>query len=67
MTTLGRVAGRVLPSVPVPPLLDGASRTVGSAAGRLARAAGLTRRRVWSRNGRHHIEVHGVCQDGGDR
>ncbi|MFJ6196885.1 HAD-IC family P-type ATPase [Micromonospora sp. NPDC092111] len=65
MTTLGRVAGRVLP--PVPSLVGGASRTVGSAAGRLARAAGLTSRRVWSRDGRHHIEVHGVCQDGGDR
>ncbi|MEV0805394.1 HAD-IC family P-type ATPase [Micromonospora sp. NPDC050200] len=67
MTTLGRLAGRVLPPVPVPPLVAGASRTVGSAAARLARAAGLTRRRVWSRDGRHHIEVHGVCQDGGDR
>ncbi|MFY1587699.1 HAD-IC family P-type ATPase [Micromonospora sp. WMMD734] len=67
MTTLGRVAGRVLPSVPVPPLLGEASRTVGSAAGRLARVAGLARRQVWSRDGRHHIEVHGVCQDGGDR
>ncbi|MEH0845084.1 HAD-IC family P-type ATPase [Micromonospora sp. CPCC 205711] len=70
MTTLGRVAGRVLPPLPVPavpPLVGGASRTVGAAASRLARAAGLTRRRVWSRHGRHHIEVHGVCQDGGDR
>ncbi|MFE9689858.1 HAD-IC family P-type ATPase [Micromonospora sp. NPDC005806] len=53
---------------------DAAPRTVGEAAGsvgaaatRLARLAGLTRRRVWSRAGRHHIEVHGVCQDGGDR
>ncbi|MEH0985028.1 HAD-IC family P-type ATPase [Micromonospora sp. CPCC 205556] len=64
MTTLGRVAGRVLP--PVPPLVADASRTVGTAASRLARVVGLTRRRVWSRPGRHHIEVHGVCQDGGD-
>ncbi|MGC1210986.1 MAG: HAD-IC family P-type ATPase, partial [Micromonospora sp.] len=38
-----------------------------SGTARLARLAGLTRRRVWSRDGRHHIEVHGVCQDGGDR
>ncbi|MGN9889204.1 HAD-IC family P-type ATPase [Micromonospora sp. L31] len=65
MTALGRVADRVLP--PVPPLVADASRTVGSAASRLVRAVGLTQRRVWSRGGRHHIEVHGVCQDGGDR
>ncbi|WP_438941338.1 hypothetical protein, partial [Micromonospora craterilacus] len=43
-----------------------ASRTVGAAATRLARVVGLTSRRVWSRPGRHHIEVHGVCQNGGD-
>ncbi|EEP72565.1 ATPase [Micromonospora sp. ATCC 39149] len=77
MTSLGRLAGRLLPSVTiplvgdasrtVPHLVGDASRTVGSAATRLARAAGLTSRRVWSRPGRHHIEVHGVCQDGGDR
>ncbi|WP_320068361.1 HAD-IC family P-type ATPase [Micromonospora sp. RTGN7] len=77
MTPLGRVAGRLLPSVVVPHLVGGASRavphlvgeatrTAGTAATRLARLAGLTRRRVWSRPGRHHIEVHGVCQDGGD-
>ena len=65
--TDGRTAGRLLPSIGVPHLLGEASRTVGSAATRLARTAGLTRRRVWSRPGRHHIEVHGVCQDGGDR
>ncbi|KAB1949339.1 HAD-IC family P-type ATPase [Micromonospora sp. ALFpr18c] len=59
--------GRILPSIGVPHLVGEASRTVGSAATRLARQAGLTRRRVWSRPGRHHIEVHGVCQDGGDR
>ena len=51
----------------VPEPVAGAARSAGSAAARLARLAGLTRRRVWSRDGRHHIEVHGVCQDGGDR
>ncbi|MFY1618533.1 HAD-IC family P-type ATPase [Micromonospora sp. WMMD736] len=67
MTAAGRAAGRLLPSIGVPHLVGEASRTVGSAATRLARTAGLSRRRVWSRPGRHHIEVHGVCQDGGDR
>ncbi|RLP90587.1 cation-translocating P-type ATPase [Micromonospora sp. BL4] len=67
MTAAGRAVGRLLPSIGVPNLVGEASRTVGSAATRLARTAGLTRRRVWSRPGRHHIEVHGVCQDGGDR
>ncbi|MEO3775840.1 cation-translocating P-type ATPase [Micromonospora sp. B11E3] len=78
MTLLGRMAGRLLPSVAVPHLageasravprlLGDASRTAGSAATRLAHAAGLTRRRVRSRDGRHHIEVHGVCQQGGDQ
>ena len=67
MTAAGRAAGRILPSFGVPHLVGEASRTVGSAATRLARTAGLTRRRVWSRPGRHHIEVHGVCQDGGNR
>ncbi|MCI4063422.1 HAD-IC family P-type ATPase [Micromonospora sp. R77] len=51
----------------VPEPVGDAARSVGAAAARLARVAGLTRRRVWSRDGRHHIEVHGVCQDGGDR
>ncbi|MEV7986259.1 HAD-IC family P-type ATPase [Micromonospora sp. NPDC085948] len=67
MTAAGRAAGRILPSFGMPHLVGEASRTVGSAATRLARTAGLTRRRVWSRPGRHHIEVHGVCQDGGNR
>lgn len=67
MTAAGRAAGRILPSFGVPHLVGEASRTVSSAATRLARTAGLTRRRVWSRPGRHHIEVHGVCQDGGNR
>ncbi|MFI7606896.1 HAD-IC family P-type ATPase [Micromonospora sp. NPDC049366] len=66
MTLAGRVAGRLLPPVGVPRLVEDAGRTVGSAASRLARLAGVTNRRVWSRPGRHHIEVHGVCQDGGD-
>ncbi|WP_406077832.1 HAD-IC family P-type ATPase [Micromonospora sp. NBC_00858] len=67
MTAAGRAVGRLLPSIGVPHLVSEASRTVGSAATRLARTAGLTRRRIWSRPGRHHIEVHGVCQDGGDQ
>ncbi|MGC4808366.1 HAD-IC family P-type ATPase [Micromonospora sp. DT233] len=77
MTSLGRMAGRLLPALPAPHLVEEASRavphlvgeatrTAGTAATRLARLAGLTRRRVWSRPGRHHIEVHGVSQDGGD-
>ncbi|MGN9812008.1 HAD-IC family P-type ATPase [Micromonospora sp. BQ11] len=66
MTSLGRVAGRLLPPVAVPHLVGEAARNAGTTAVRLARASGLTRRRVWSRPGRHHIEVHGVCQDGGD-
>ncbi|MEV0153396.1 cation-translocating P-type ATPase [Micromonospora sp. NPDC050686] len=67
MTPLGRVAGRLLPPLPVPGLVGDATRAVDAAARKLARAAGLTSRRVWSGNGRHHIEVHGVCQDGGDK
>ncbi|KAB1928086.1 cation-translocating P-type ATPase [Micromonospora noduli] len=67
MTAAGRAAGRILPSFGVPHLVGEASRSISSAAVRLARTAGLTRRRVWSRPGRHHIEVHGVCQDGGNR
>ncbi|MFI6265825.1 HAD-IC family P-type ATPase [Micromonospora sp. NPDC051006] len=66
MTSVRGLAGRLLPPVGVPRLVEEASRGVGSTATRLARMAGLTRRRVWSRPGRHHIEVHGVCQDGGD-
>ncbi|PWR15285.1 haloacid dehalogenase [Micromonospora sicca] len=57
------LAGRT----PVPAAVADTARGVGDVAARLARVAGLTRRRVWSRDGRHHIEVHGVCQDGGDR
>ncbi|PZG02277.1 cation-translocating P-type ATPase [Micromonospora deserti] len=66
MTSLGRAAGRLRPPVAVPRVVGEASRSVGSTATWLARLAGLTRRRVWSRPGRHHIEVHGVCQNGGD-
>ncbi|NES15954.1 MULTISPECIES: HAD-IC family P-type ATPase [unclassified Micromonospora] len=50
-----------------PHSLGEAAGSAGAAAARLARLAGLTRRRVWTRDGRHHIEVHGVCQNGGDR
>ncbi|MET8834423.1 HAD-IC family P-type ATPase [Micromonospora sp. NPDC004540] len=82
MTSLGRVAGLLLSPAAVPDAVARVARTVatavpdsvadaagsvGAAATRVARLAGLTRRRVWSRDGRHHIEVHGVCQDGGDR
>ncbi|MBQ1074115.1 cation-translocating P-type ATPase [Micromonospora sp. C31] len=66
MISLGRAAGRLLPPVPVPSIVGEASRNVGALAARLVRVAGLGRRRVWSRPGRHHIEVLGVCQDGGD-
>ncbi|WP_406039443.1 HAD-IC family P-type ATPase [Micromonospora sp. NBC_00898] len=51
----------------VPEPVSAAAHTVTAAAARVARLAGLTGRGVWSRDGRHHIEVHGVCQDGGDR
>ncbi|MEU5908562.1 HAD-IC family P-type ATPase [Micromonospora sp. NPDC047467] len=67
MTAVGRAAGRLLPSVNVPNLVGAASRTVGPTATRLARLTGLTRRKVRSLPGRHHIEVHGVCQPGGDK
>ena len=45
----------------VPELVATVSRTAESVVSRTARAAGLTRRGVWSRPGRHHIEVHGVA------
>ncbi|MER7440207.1 cation-translocating P-type ATPase [Micromonospora avicenniae] len=66
MTPPGHAAARLLAPAGVPKLVGEASRTVGSAAARMARMVGLSSRRVWSRPGRHHIEVHGVCQDGGD-
>ncbi|GHJ57242.1 hypothetical protein Nm8I071_65490 [Nonomuraea sp. TT08I-71] len=65
-----RTVGAALPATArsaVPGSVAEAAGSVGAVATRLARLAGLTRRRVWSRDGRHHIEVHGVCQDGGDR
>ncbi|BCJ59405.1 cation-translocating P-type ATPase [Micromonospora endophytica] len=65
MTALGDLTRRLRPPVAIP-LVHDASHGVSAAAGRLARTLGLTSRRVWSRPGRHHIEVHGVCQDGGD-
>ena len=64
---VARTVGSVLPGAAVPTGVTEAAGAVGAAATRLARVAGLTRRRVWSADGRHHIEVHGVCQDGGDR
>ncbi|SCL16020.1 ATPase, P-type (transporting), HAD superfamily, subfamily IC [Micromonospora rhizosphaerae] len=63
--TVGQAARTAGAAVPAP--VADTARGLGSAATRVARAAGLTSRRVWSRDGRHHIEVHGVCQDGGDR
>ncbi|MFI7430379.1 HAD-IC family P-type ATPase [Micromonospora sp. NPDC049836] len=78
--TVARVARTVATAVPdaargvagaaagaTPRTVGEAAESVGAAATKVARMAGLTRRRVWSRDGRHHIEVHGVCQDGGDR
>ncbi|WFE37624.1 HAD-IC family P-type ATPase [Micromonospora sp. WMMD998] len=64
---VARTVGSALPGAAVPPAVTGAAGNVGAATTRLARLANLARRRVWSRDGRHHIEVHGVCQDGGDR
>jgi ATPase, P-type (transporting), HAD superfamily, subfamily IC len=51
----------------VPELVATVSRTAESVVSRTARAAGLTRRAVWSRPGRHHIEVRGVAQPGSER
>ena len=65
MTSLGGLVRRLRPPVDVP-LVNDVARDAGAAVTRLARTIGLSSRRVWSRPGRHHIEVHGVCQDGGD-
>ncbi|GAB3966483.1 cation-translocating P-type ATPase [Plantactinospora veratri] len=51
----------------VPQLVAGVAQNAESMVGRAARAAGLKRRAVWSRPGRHHIEVHGIAQPGGER
>ncbi|MFC7547223.1 HAD-IC family P-type ATPase [Plantactinospora sp. GCM10030261] len=51
----------------LPDLVTGVSRSTGAAVSRAARAAGLNGRGVWSRPGRHHIEVRGVSQAGGER
>ncbi|MFG1678477.1 HAD-IC family P-type ATPase [Micromonospora sp. NPDC049282] len=67
MARVARTVGSALPGATVPPGVTEAAGSVGAVATRLARLTGLSRRRVWSRDGRHHIEVHGVCQDGGDR
>ncbi len=45
----------------------GISRTANTVLSRLSRIAGLNQRGVWSRPGRHHIEVHGVARADGDR
>ncbi|MEN3613369.1 cation-translocating P-type ATPase [Plantactinospora sp. ZYX-F-223] len=80
MTRLGlRIPGvdlrRVhLPTLPealsphsVPQLVAGVAHNAESMVTRAARAAGLDRRAVWSRPGRHHIEVRGIAQPGGER
>ncbi|MEO3815099.1 cation-translocating P-type ATPase [Plantactinospora sp. B24E8] len=59
------LAGALTPGA-VPGLVANVSRTAEHVVSRAARAAGLTRRGVWSRPGRHHIEVHGVAQPGAD-
>ncbi|MFD4208433.1 HAD-IC family P-type ATPase [Micromonospora tulbaghiae] len=64
---VARTVGSALPTDAVPARVTEVAGSVGTAAARLARLTGLTSRRVWSQDGRHHIEVHGVCQDGGDR
>ncbi|AVT39961.1 cation-translocating P-type ATPase [Plantactinospora sp. BB1] len=51
----------------VPQLVAGVAHNAESMVGRAARAAGLKRRAIWSRPGRHHIEVHGIAQPGGER
>ncbi|MFG2061830.1 HAD-IC family P-type ATPase [Micromonospora sp. NPDC048871] len=65
MTSLGGLLRRLRPPVDVP-LVQDVARDAGATVSRFARTIGLSSRRVWSRPGRHHIEVHGVCQDGGD-
>lgn len=62
----GLVSRALAPARQAVPLLGWMSRQVGAAAGRAARAAGLPTRGVWSRSGRHHIEVRGVCQVGSE-
>ncbi|MFY1688947.1 HAD-IC family P-type ATPase [Plantactinospora sp. WMMB782] len=69
-----RVHLPALPALPealsprsVPQLVAGVAQNAESMVTRAARAAGLRRRAVWSRPGRHHIEVHGIAQPGGDR
>ncbi|MEU2613870.1 HAD-IC family P-type ATPase [Micromonospora sp. NPDC007271] len=61
----GAVVGNAAQAA-VPQRVTDAAESVGTAATRLARLVGLTRRRVSTLDGRHHIEVHGVCQDGGN-
>ncbi|MFB9234678.1 HAD-IC family P-type ATPase [Plantactinospora siamensis] len=75
MTARGLIPGRLSVPSRLPALLAGlprealvgASRGAASTASRLAHAAGVNGRGVWSRPGRHHIEVHGVSAPGGER
>jgi cation-transporting ATPase I len=57
----------LLPDGAMPDLIGGLSRGAQATLGRAARSAGLSRRGVWSTSGRHHIEVRGVAQVGGER
>ncbi|HEX2771132.1 MAG TPA: HAD-IC family P-type ATPase, partial [Micromonosporaceae bacterium] len=49
------------------PTVGRLTRRARSVLTRAARSAGLPGRGVWSRPGRHHIEVRGVAELGGDR
>jgi magnesium-transporting ATPase (P-type) len=62
MTPFGWARAKALPPHNLSDLVAGVTDGAGSVVSRIARVAGLQRRGVWSRPGRHHIEVHGVCQ-----
>ncbi|MEV4753951.1 cation-translocating P-type ATPase [Micromonospora sp. NPDC049559] len=75
MTPLRWPGIRALPALPslappalpaLPDLVTTVSQNAGAALHRAARAAGLSRRGVWSRDGRHHIEVRGVAEPDGE-
>ena len=64
---IGTLRDRVMsPARQAAPLLGWMARQAGTVAGRAARAAGLPTRGVWSRPGRHYIEVRGVSQVGSE-